>query len=204
MNGNDPNDGNHPWRALVSDETYQCLRRSIDAAVVRHYQVNLIPGLCQTAEYTQALMAGTFGSSAEQVAGFLSLRAEYRRLLAAQRPRIRVIVDEAAVRREIGDADVMRRQVRELIDLATGDRVELAVLPFALGAHVGLRGSFVHLEADQGSGPDSIYREVDGLDTLETGEPSDRYRQDFDRLWQDALREDQLVRFLGSLWSPAP
>jgi hypothetical protein len=199
MNGTEPTDWDH-LRALVSEPTIQCLQSSARASLIRHYQVNLVPAMCQTADYTRALMAGTFRRTGSQVEGYLDMRRRYRQLMDRDGSDIRVLLDEAVVRRQIGSRDVMREQTLDLIQLDGAGRLSLGLVPFSAGAHVGLRGSFVHLHASDGSQRDLVYREVDGLDAIEIGGPATRYAEDFDRLWGDALQGDGLRHHLAGLW----
>jgi hypothetical protein len=196
MNGTEPTDWDH-LRALVSAETIQCLQSSTRASLIRHYQVNLVPAMCQTADYTRALMTGTFERTDTEVEGYLDLRRRYRQVVEGSGPEVRVVLDEAVVRRRIGGRDVMRAQTQELIALDQGGRLTIRLVRFEEGAHVGLRGSFVHLKpADGSQAHDLVYREVDGLDAIEIGGPTARYEADFERLWALGLGGRDLWDFL--------
>jgi hypothetical protein len=59
-----------------------------------------------------------------------------------------VLLEEGVLRRVVGDAGLMRRQVRHLEDAATRSNVTIQVVPTAAGAHPGLEGPFVILEFD--------------------------------------------------------
>jgi hypothetical protein len=198
MSDTGPTDWDH-FGALVSPATIQCLQRSTSASRIRHYQVSLVPAMCQTADYTRALMTGTFECADEQVESFLDMRSRYRQVVEGC-PRLQVVLDEAVVRRRIGGRDVMRGQVQELIALGQGPRLELRLVRFGSGAHVGLRGSFVHLTAADGSTDDLVYREVDGLNVARDGDHAARYVADFDRLWKLGLGGADLWDFLRGLW----
>lgn len=52
------------------------------------------------------------------------------------------IVDEAVLHRRTGGTDVMRAQLRHLVDLSGRPNIELQVLPFGEGWHPGTTGSF--------------------------------------------------------------
>lgn len=56
-------------------------------------------------------------------------------------PQIHVVFDESAIRRQVGGADVMRRQLAALIEAARRPHVTLQVLPFAAGGHAGAEAS---------------------------------------------------------------
>jgi hypothetical protein len=56
------------------------------------------------------------------------------------------LVDEGALRRPIGGADVMRDQLRHVLKATALQRVELRVLPVRAGWHQGMDGAFILLE----------------------------------------------------------
>ncbi|WP_425329290.1 Scr1 family TA system antitoxin-like transcriptional regulator [Thermopolyspora flexuosa] len=62
-------------------------------------------------------------------------------LLRKENPlRFWTVIDEAALRRQIGSVSVMRDQYAKLLDFADRDNITIQVLPFAKGAHLGTRG----------------------------------------------------------------
>jgi len=61
-------------------------------------------------------------------------------------PQFFAVVDEAALRRPVGEPGVMRRQLAHLLSAAEHPHVTLRVVPIAAGAHAGLRGSFMILK----------------------------------------------------------
>jgi hypothetical protein len=70
-----------------------------------------------------------------------------RRLSGGQHPiELTVIVDEVALRRPIGGSDVMRAQLRHVLDLAQEPGVQLTVLPADNCPHIGMDGAFILLD----------------------------------------------------------
>jgi hypothetical protein len=67
------------------------------------------------------------------------------------------IVDEAALRRQVGGAAVMQAQLRYLMEVSELPHVTLQVIPFDVGAHAGMPGSFVFMQFAEASIPDVIY-----------------------------------------------
>jgi hypothetical protein len=57
-----------------------------------------------------------------------------------------VVIDEAVLYREVGGREVLRRQLRRLLDASQRPGVELLVVPFSAGAHAALTESFVIFE----------------------------------------------------------
>jgi transcriptional regulator with XRE-family HTH domain len=114
-----------------------------DTAEIWTYEVELIPGLFQTPDYIRALrLAAHPDSTPEQLDRSIQLRLERQQQLDAQN--IVAVINEAAVRRLVGGRDVMRTQLRRLVDEAGRGR-ELRLLPFEAGAHAGMLGPFIML-----------------------------------------------------------
>ena len=49
------------------------------------------------------------------------------------------IMDEGALRRPVGDAEVMRAQFAHLMQMAQNPKIKVLVVPAIAGAHVGLK-----------------------------------------------------------------
>ncbi len=117
------------------------------AAETWTYEAEFIPGLLQTAQYTEVVShALKPTNSPEEIARIVRLRAERQRRLTGEEPlTLRAVINEAAVRRAVGGPEVMRAQLRHLADMATRPNVTVQVLPFSAGAHRGMLGSFAAL-----------------------------------------------------------
>ncbi|MEU8730567.1 transcriptional regulator [Streptomyces sp. CS113] len=127
------------------------------AAYISTYQAQLVYGLLQTEEYARAVLGVEGGNVDEMVAA----RLERQRILQRdQPPALWVILDEAALLREIGGLDVMRGQLAHLLGFADAPWVQIQVLPLAVGQHAGMMGTFNLLRFD--AEPDLFY--MDGYD----------------------------------------
>ncbi|CAL9535525.1 helix-turn-helix domain-containing protein [Streptomyces sp. enrichment culture] len=127
------------------------------AAYISTYQAQLVYGLLQTEEYARAVLGVEGGNVDEMVAA----RLERQRILQRdQPPALWVILDEAALLREIGGPDVMRGQLAHLLGFAAAPWVQIQVLPLAAGQHAGMMGTFNLLRFD--TDPDLFY--MDGYD----------------------------------------
>lgn len=67
------------------------------------------------------------------------------------------MLDEAVLYREIGGREVMREQLAHLLGFQDNQSVHIQVLPFAVGQHSGVMGSFNLLRFDDH--PDLFYSE---------------------------------------------
>ncbi len=82
-----------------------------------------------------------------------------RRLTEEPALELVAIVDESALRRPVGGAEVMRDQLQHLVTQANLPAVCFQVLPVSLAVHAGMDGSFTVLAFDDGDEPEVAYVE---------------------------------------------
>src|SRR5207249_862271 len=84
------------------------------ASLIRNYEVQLVPGLLQTADYARAVIELGFPDTpADEIDRRVGLRVQRARVLTRANPvRFWAIVDEAALRRRCGSAVTMRAQLK--------------------------------------------------------------------------------------------
>ena len=105
------------------------------ARSIYSYEPTFVPGLLQTEEYAQALLAG-LGYSEEAVALIVNGRVERQEPLDLDvRPTVSFILGEAVVSRAVGGRRVMSRQLERIKELGTRPAISLQVLPFSPGSH---------------------------------------------------------------------
>ena|SRR5256885_4042186 len=119
-----------------------------EARRILWYEAQLVPGLLQTDEYASAIMRAELADDRPEI---ISQRVTVRMgrqavLTRDPPPELRVVIDEDVLRRPVGGPQVLRRQLRRLIEASERPTITIQVLPFAVGAHRGLAGSFVILE----------------------------------------------------------
>jgi transcriptional regulator with XRE-family HTH domain len=131
------------------------------ATLIRTYQAQLVPGLLQTADYARATIAGMLlPRSPEEVERRITLKLARQQILKRpDGPRLWAVVDEAALRRPVGGEEVMREQLKQLIDAANLPSVVLQVLPVSVGAHTAMAGAFTILRFADLELPDIVYVE---------------------------------------------
>ncbi|WP_433509242.1 helix-turn-helix domain-containing protein [Nonomuraea sp. CA-143628] len=118
-----------------------------DAVSVRNYESLLIPGLLQTERYTRSVVsAGLINGLEDEIDNLVAVRLTRQSLLQEGRLHLSAIVDEAAIRRQIGDSAVMDEQIRHIAEMAKLGNVTFQILPFHAGAHAGMTGSFSILQ----------------------------------------------------------
>ncbi|MBB5917465.1 transcriptional regulator with XRE-family HTH domain [Nocardia transvalensis] len=117
---------------------------------VTSFQLTLLPGLVQTADYRRA-MAQTYEPplNDEEIDRRIELltKRQARHEEASDSFVLEVLLSEAALHHRIGGAAVMADQVRNLVKLSKRGNVSIRIVPLAVGGHLGLQvGSFVLLE----------------------------------------------------------
>ncbi|MFK4067828.1 helix-turn-helix domain-containing protein [Streptomyces sp. NPDC029674] len=132
------------------------------ASLIRSYEPHFVPGLLQTEEYARGVMrSGAIGQTRPaDIERYVALRMERQSLLTREdAPRLWVVMDETALRRPVGDAEVMRNQFDRLLEAAELPHVTLQVAAFAAGPHPGTYGPFVLFRFAMAELPDMVYSE---------------------------------------------
>lgn len=158
------------------------------ATSIHQYDTSLIPGLLQTERYATAVTSGILpDATAETVGQIVQARIlRQGRLMEDEPPDLWAVVDEAALRREAGSAEIMREQMEELVVRSRRPNVTLQVIPLSAGAHPGMNSAFEILYLEEVS--DVVH--VEGLvGAFFLQSPGDliRYRRAFDQLRAIAL-----------------
>jgi hypothetical protein len=125
------------------------------AMYISTYQAQLVYGLLQTEEYARALIAVDHPHKVDEM---VAARLDRQRILRGEKsPALWVILSEAALLQEVGGRDVMRAQLARLLDFRDDPWVQIQVLPFSVGQHTGMMGSFTLLRFEDD--PDLFYVE---------------------------------------------
>ncbi|WP_239404432.1 helix-turn-helix transcriptional regulator [Frankia sp. Cj3] len=174
------------------------------AVLIRTYEIQFIPGLLQTEDYARAIITqGYKGIPAETIERRISVRMNRQKLLMKpDRPRLWVVVDEAALRRPIGGPEVMRAQLEHLMALTERPNLTFQIMPFHFGGHAAEGGAFSVLRFPGKNLPDVVYLEqLGGAVYLDRREEVDRYLNVMNRLCLDSLlpadSTDALSRILS-------
>jgi transcriptional regulator with XRE-family HTH domain len=156
----------------------------------RDFQSMVVPGLLQTEDYARAVLrAAPNAGNAEDIDRQVALRMERQSILGQSNPpELWVVLSESILRVQVGGQDVMRAQLRRLIDVAERSSVTMQVLPFATAAHVQPISPFTILEFPDPADPTVVYLEhLTGSLFLENEEEVRRYTVVFDHLRAEAL-----------------
>jgi transcriptional regulator with XRE-family HTH domain len=161
-----------------------------EAAALTHFSMYFVHGLLQTEDYARAIIKAVVPKIDPKVLDD-RVEARLRRqhvLEPENRPRFRSLMDEAALRRQVGGPEVMSAQLSKILQMAGEGKVTVQVLPFRSGAHASADSNFTILEFSGTSLPDLVY--VEGLISnflLERPAELERYREALENLRDVAL-----------------
>jgi transcriptional regulator with XRE-family HTH domain len=170
-----------------------------EASSLLNYECLYIPGLLQTEDYARAALSrGMPNATKEEVNRQLEARMSRQAVLTREPPlRLWAIVDEAALHRPVGGIKVMAQQLEHLASSAELPQVTLQALPYAVGGHPGMPGSFALMRfADAGAG-DVVYIETQASTLfLERDADLERFAGIFEHLRALALPPDESVALI--------
>jgi transcriptional regulator with XRE-family HTH domain len=119
-----------------------------EASEIRQYSVARLPLLLQTEDYAREVVIGgrvgrgRYPDPADRV---VEMMMERQRLARASPPTMWVVMDEAALRRQVGGREIMRQQIEHLLELSSTPTTFVQFLPFGAGGYVALDLPFVIL-----------------------------------------------------------
>lgn len=197
-------DPGHWWRSYSSvlpDWVEPYFGLEVVAEAIQDYEVQSIPGLLQTENYAKAQISLGAVTTVDDVARRARARITRQDILRRPSPpRLRAIIDEGALRRSIGGPDIMREQVRHLIDMAAHPAVTVQVLPFDVGGHAALGGPFIILHLPGPDPREVVYLEqLSSAAYLDDAAVVDSYQQVMDQLAAAARPPSATARLLQDL-----
>jgi transcriptional regulator with XRE-family HTH domain len=172
------------------------------AAQVRAYEVQFVPGLLQTGDYARAVSLLGYPNATEReldrrVGLRLARQAVFTR---AEPPNMWAVLDEAVLRRPLGGAEIMRGQIRHLIEMSQRPNVTIQLVPFQAGGHAAAGGPFSILRFAEYDLPDVVYLEqLTSALYLDKPDAVDSYLMVMDRLAVEALTPAGTVKAMRAM-----
>lgn len=118
-----------------------------EACTFRTYESQVIPGMLQTPQYADAIFRANLVRDDEEIARRVEARITRQEILnKVDPPTFMALIDEAALRRMVGTAEVMCEQLRHLTHMASRHNINIYVLPFSAGAHPSTEGSYLIMD----------------------------------------------------------
>ena len=192
----------HEYSDVLPDWFQVYLGLEEAASLIRVYEVQFVPGLLQTPDYARAVVhLGQRSATQQEIAHRVRLRQDRQRVLGRRDPpRLWVVIDEAALRRPIGGAEVMCGQLERLIEASKEPNVTIQVMPFWLGGHAAEAGAFTLLRFPGLDLPDVVYTEQ--LTTavyLDKPAHVERYTEVIERLSVQSEPPEQTIEILSRI-----
>ncbi|MBF6089696.1 helix-turn-helix domain-containing protein [Nocardia cyriacigeorgica] len=167
------------------------------ATKIRTYEAHLVPGLLQTPEYTRAVV--TLGYEDADTDRRVAVRQRRQEILhRSDPPFVWAVIDEAALHRPVGGADVHRAQMHHLVQLAQLPNVTIQVVPYSAGEHAAAGSSFSILRFAEPELPDIVYLEhLTSALYLDRREDLALYLSVMDRLSVQAARPERSIEIIS-------
>ena len=191
------------WWTQYADLSFEpYIGLEAEATAITCYSVYYVPGLLQTEEYARALIKAIApGIEPEACEQRVEVRLRRQQLLEQDnRPRYRVLLDEAVLHRRVGGAHVMYAQLTKILNAEEKAKAAIQVIPFDMGAHAAQDSNFVLLEFGELSLSPVVYVEgLTGSRYLDRGADVDRYRETVEQLCDSALNPHDSMNRLKEL-----
>jgi len=127
------------------------------ASAMRVYKVSRVHGLVQTEEYARAVFsAARVGQVHPDTDRSVELLMERQRQVSASPAALWMVLDEAALRHQVGGPDVLRGQIERLVELTSRPRTFVQVVPFSSGVRMSIDASFTIMEFPDPADPDVV------------------------------------------------
>ncbi|MEU6130784.1 helix-turn-helix transcriptional regulator [Saccharopolyspora sp. NPDC047091] len=173
-----------------------------EADHVHEFAIDLIPGLLQTDGYASALVQAWVPRADDSVArDRANLRAERQKGLLGDEPvSVRAVINEAALRQQVGSAEVMQEQLGHLVEMSKLPNIEIQALPFAAGATPAMGSPFIILGFAAAEDPDVAFSEhLTGCVYVEDPDAVESYSLNFGALQDKALSPAASKEFIESI-----
>ncbi|MGC4810788.1 helix-turn-helix domain-containing protein [Micromonospora sp. DT228] len=134
-----------------------------EAAALRTYEAESVPGLLQTEAYAREIYRRTAGE--DGLERKVAARLRRQEVLRREDPvHLSVVLNEAVLLRPVGGAAVMAEQLAHMSRVAQSPNVMLQVLPFVAGGHPAMSTPYVLLNFADTADASVVY-----LDNLSMG-----------------------------------
>jgi transcriptional regulator with XRE-family HTH domain len=193
-----------PFKAgdAVPEEFEEFVGLESEASRMRSYHDMVVPGLLQTEAYATALVRAWLPRVNDRVIEErVRLRIARQARLHDNPPlRLDTVVTEAALRQQVGGHEVMREQLRHLLDVIELPHVSAQVVPFSAGAYPAQNCPFSLLSFPDPEDHDVASVEyLGGVVYVEDADDVDRFILVFEGLKQQALGLNESAELIREL-----
>lgn len=158
------------------------------ASVIKVWEVALIPGLLQTADYARA---GLMTGGVEDVEAAVEQRLRRQAILDREHPPVLwVLLAESLLELPCGGPAVMKAQLAHILELSERPNIGIRVVPKSVGHHPGLDGAFMLITMSHPHTEVAFVEAPGGGRLVPNITEVASYALRYDRIGQQALPED--------------
>jgi len=180
-----------------------------DAVEIREYESYQIPGLLQTEAYARAVIDAARPMLApDATERAVALKMTRQQILEPDddlpidqehTPRLWVIMDESALHRVVGSAEIMQKQREHLIDLAHLPNVTIQVISNKDGVTCAYGRAFTILTSSGNGSPVVYLEDVGSARYVRDRDEVARYALSFDHLRACALNDSKSLALIKGM-----
>ncbi len=191
----------HRYNEAMPDWLANFVGLEAAASIIRCHEAQFVPGLLQTESYARTVIDLGQAATADEVEQRVALRMQRQQLLdAPQPPEYWAVIDEAALRRNVGARQVMADQLDFLLKANERRNVTVQVVPFDRSDAAATGGPFTLLRFAEPYMPDIVYVEqLTSALYLDKRADVEVYLKVFDRLAAGALTPRRSAALIASV-----
>lgn len=183
------------WWTTYGIENQGYIDVETEAAHISELALLVVPGLLQTVGYMRALFeAHRLPRTKRWLENDIRVRRIRQERLTGPDPlRLHAIIDEAALRKDVGGPEVMREQRQHLLDMAELPNITLRVMADLRGAHAGMVGGFTLLGFEDDEPPVLFIEHMAGAVHIEDERGLREAKLMFEHLISQALGPEESI-----------
>ncbi|CAM5726255.1 Transcriptional regulator OS=Streptomyces fumanus OX=67302 GN=GCM10018772_53610 PE=4 SV=1 [Streptomyces fumanus] len=142
---------NMPVRERIVQFAQGLVDHEQEAVSILSYQSLVIPGLLQTRDYCRAVFDYRYPALRNETAEqWVDARMERQLIWQRKRPPVgHFVLEEGILHREVGGPEVMREQIRQILEYTKPVNMSFQIMPRARTPHACLDGPMVLLETPE-------------------------------------------------------
>jgi transcriptional regulator with XRE-family HTH domain len=171
------------------------------ATLVRVFQLAVIPGLLQTADYARRMFLGHYPAGRPDIGAAVAARLERQAVLYDETKRFEFILTEAVLRWRVGPVPMMLAQLDRLRSLATLPNVAVGIIPLAVEMPGWHGNAFTLFEFKDDEDENSLVHVELLTSWTNVSDPNDvgAYREAFQRLRDAAVFDEPAQALLAAI-----
>ena len=189
------------YREHLTPGLRQLIQFEDQATAIRAYQPFIFPGVMQTpatAQYLLSRFGGILTEEDRKVRFDVRMQRAKRIIDNGRAPTYLLMLDEAALSREVGGRAITAEQLEASLELAQRPNIHIRIVKLSEGATVGMLGPFTVLDLSRDDSEDAVlYREAYGTDAVDH-DPGvvAYYRAQFEAVWPHCYDEADSIRLV--------